>query len=98
VHAIGDIDSGTAGGEVGGYMLHDMVQSGSFAFVHASHKPAGGLIGAAVLLEAGYIARKTIDEALAEARCWPLFKDPEINGVPHHREVGMNIRSLISDD
>ena len=81
----------TVGGEVGGYVLHDMAQSGSFALVHASHKPAGGWIGAAVLLEAGQIARKTIDEALAEARCWQLFKDPEINGVPHQHHANTSV-------
>jgi len=51
-----------------------------------------------MLLKAWQIAKKTIDEALAEARRRPLFKDPKIDGVPNDREMGMNIRSLISYD
>ncbi|SRR5260370_22447677 len=84
--------------QLDGYVLHDMTEPGSFAFAHASHEPTRGFIGTTMLLQAGQIAKKTIDEALAEARRRPLFKDPQIDGVPNDREMSMNIRSLISYD
>src|SRR5216684_5371750 len=80
------------------YVLHHMTQPGSLAFAHAPDEPTGGVVRTAMLLKASQIAKQTTDEVLAEAHGWPFFQDTQVDGVPNDRKMGMNIRSLISDD
>jgi hypothetical protein len=77
-------------------VLHDMPEPGALVLVQTAHEATGFAIGTAMLMQPRQGIEQGIDKRLPQFAGGPVFELLEIEHMPDHREVRINIRTNVN--